>query len=187
MRYNYHTHTARCGHASGTEEEYILRAIEGGITHMGFSDHLPARFPNGSQSGYRIPMEQARDYMDTLYALREKYKDQIQLHIGFEMEYYPSFFPAMLNTARELGAEYLLLGQHFTGDEYPYDNNFYVVLPTDDPALLDEYVTNVLTAMDTGLFTYVAHPDLFMKRRCGLSVRAERRSIRRTCWSPLKR
>ena len=160
MNYNYHTHTARCGHASGREEEYILRAIQGGITHMGFSDHLPFRFPDGSQSGYRIPMEQARDYMDTLYALREKYKKQIRLHIGFEMEYYPTFFPAMLDTARALGAEYLLLGQHFTGDEHPYENNFYVAIPTDDPALLDEYVTNVLTAMDTGLFTYVAHPDI---------------------------
>lgn len=160
MNYNYHTHTARCGHASGKEEEYILRAIEGGITHMGFSDHLPFRFPDGSQSHYRIPMEQAKDYMDTLCALREKYKEQIHLHIGFEMEYYPTFFPAMLETARTLGAEYLLLGQHFTGDEHPYQNNFYVANPTDDPALLDEYVTNVLTAMDTGLFTYVAHPDI---------------------------
>ena len=38
---NYHTYTARCGHASGREEEYILRAIEGGIKILGFSDHIP--------------------------------------------------------------------------------------------------------------------------------------------------
>lgn len=159
MTYNYHAHTARCGHASGTEEEYIQCAIKGGITHMGFSDHVPFLFPDGSESYYRIPMAQARDYFDTLNALREKYRGQIDLTIGFEMEYYPTFFRDMLDTALSLGAEYLILGQHFSGDELP--NGFYVANPTDNPALLEEYVTNILTAMDTGLFSYVAHPDLF--------------------------
>lgn len=159
MTYNYHTHTARCGHATGTEEEYIQRAISCGVRHMGFSDHVPFLFPDGAESYYRIPMAQAQDYISTLRALREKYRGQIELHIGFEMEYYPSFFPAMLDTARSLGAEYLLLGQHFAGDERP--NGFYVANPTDDASLLEEYVANVLVAMDTGLFSYVAHPDLF--------------------------
>lgn len=158
MTYNYHTHTARCGHASGTEEEYILRAIEGGITHMGFSDHVPFLFPDGKESSYRIPMAQGEDYVSTLKALREKYKDQIRLSIGFEMEYYPSFFQGMLDTALSLGAEYLILGQHFSGDERP--KGFYVSNRTDDPILLKEYVSNVLAGMETGLFTYVAHPDI---------------------------
>ena len=28
MRTNYHTHTYRCHHASGTEEDYIIEGIE---------------------------------------------------------------------------------------------------------------------------------------------------------------
>ena len=33
MDYNYHTHTSRCGHATGSDEEYVKRAIEqGGVT-----------------------------------------------------------------------------------------------------------------------------------------------------------
>lgn len=159
MNYNYHTHTARCGHATGTEEEYILRAIEGGITHMGFSDHVPFNFPDGFRSSYRIPMEQAEDYFSTLRALREKYKDQIDLKIGFEMEYYPDYFPAMLDTARALGSEYLILGQHFVDTDQP--PSLYVIKPSDDPAQLKAYVRNVLDGMDTGVFTYLAHPDVF--------------------------
>ena len=31
MLTNYHTHTARCGHAEGTEEEYILTALRCGF------------------------------------------------------------------------------------------------------------------------------------------------------------
>ena len=58
MDYNYHTHTARCGHADGTEEAYILRAMENGITHMGFSEHAPFCFPDGYESYYRVPVAQ---------------------------------------------------------------------------------------------------------------------------------
>lgn len=159
MTYNYHTHTSRCSHATGTEEEYILRAIEGGITHMGFSDHAPFVFPGGFQSHYRIPMEQAKEYFGSLYALREKYRAQIDLKIGFELEYYPTFFRDMLDTALSLGCEYLILGQHFSADERP--NGFYVANPTDDVSLLREYTDNVLAAMETGVFSYIAHPDIF--------------------------
>lgn len=159
MTYNYHAHTARCGHASGTEEEYILRAIQGGITHLGFSDHMPYIFPDGYESYYRVPEAQARDYFATLRALRDKYRGQIDLKIGFEMEYYPSFFEDMYTKALAYGCEYLILGQHFSGDERP--DGYYVAVPTDDASLLKEYVNNVLTAMGTGVFSYVAHPDLF--------------------------
>lgn len=32
---NYHTHTTRCMHAIGSEEEYILAAISAGYTELG--------------------------------------------------------------------------------------------------------------------------------------------------------
>ena len=41
MTENYHTHTARCRHATGTEEEYVLAAIDRGLKILGFSDHTP--------------------------------------------------------------------------------------------------------------------------------------------------
>ena len=62
MEYNYHTHTHRCSHASGTEEEYVKRAVENGIKYMGFSDHVPLRFSDGTESGYRVPVSDAKEY-----------------------------------------------------------------------------------------------------------------------------
>lgn len=35
---NYHTHTTRCYHASGKDEEYVKAAIKAGIKELGFSD-----------------------------------------------------------------------------------------------------------------------------------------------------
>ena len=67
---NYHTHTTRCHHASGSEEDYVLRAIENGLEIFGFSDHVPMPFPDGHQSGFRVRLEALEDYMsqDTEFA-----------------------------------------------------------------------------------------------------------------------
>lgn len=42
---NYHTHTPRCNHAVGSEEEYVQQALKAGIKILGFSDHTPYLFP----------------------------------------------------------------------------------------------------------------------------------------------
>lgn len=161
MDYNFHTHTFRCNHATGTDEEYVLRAISCGIKDMGFSDHIPLCIGEGHKSTYRIPAQLAEEYVASVSALREKYKGQIDLHLGFEMEYYPTHLDEMLSFARSCGAEYLLLGQHFNSARGEWPDAFYVTKGSDDPALLTEYTDRVVDGIESGLFTYVAHPDLF--------------------------
>ena len=154
MDYNYHTHTYRCSHATGTEEEYVLRAIEGGIKYMGFSDHIPFKEPDGTELFYRVPVAEAKDHCDEILRLKEKYKDQIEITLGFEMEYYAPYFNDMLKNAISYGAEYLILGQHFILPAH------YTGTPTDDAEKLKTYVDWVIEAMNTGVFTYLAHPDV---------------------------
>jgi histidinol-phosphatase (PHP family) len=38
---DYHIHTHMCRHAEGEPREYVERAVELGMTEMGFADHLP--------------------------------------------------------------------------------------------------------------------------------------------------
>ena len=52
MKYTYHTHTARCHHATGEDEEYVRAAIDAGIKVLGFSDHAPMPYPGGYVSYY---------------------------------------------------------------------------------------------------------------------------------------
>ncbi len=159
MDYNYHTHTERCGHAAkGSDEEYIKAAIAGGIKFMGFSDHAPFMFPNGTESGYRVPCSKAEDYFETLKALREKYKSEIDIKIGFEMEYYPAYFEEMLEYMRKIGAEYLILGQHYAGDEIP--DGQHSAKGTENPEHLKKYVDCLVRAIESRVFSYIAHPDI---------------------------
>jgi len=55
------------------------------------------------------------------------------------------------------GVEYLLLALHFINNEIGAE---YSGKPTDDEAVLRCYCHQAMEAMETGLFTYFAHPDL---------------------------
>ena len=158
MNYNFHTHTSLCSHATGTKEEYIIRALEGGIEYMGFADHIPCKYSDGYEAGYRVPEDKAMEYVEEIHFLREKYKDKIKISIGFESEYFPGYFDSMLHNAREWGAEYLILGQHFVGRDYP--DSTQTIVKTEDGEYLKEYVNSVTAGMKTEFFTYVAHPDI---------------------------
>lgn len=159
MTVNLHTHTVRCGHAKGEDREYVERAIACGITHLGFSDHAPLVLPNGEQSCFRIPMERAEEYAESVRALREEYRKDIRIYLGLEMEYYPELFGQMMETVRALGVEYLICGQHYIPGEEGIPQS-YTGIETESPEKLEQYVSTVLEAMDRGVFTYFAHPDL---------------------------
>ena len=159
LNYNYHTHTYLCGHATGTPEEYVKRAIEGGIKHMGFSDHFPIKFSDGFESGFRVPVAQVKEYYNKIVELKEKYKDKIDIKIGFEMEYYPELFDEMVQSAKSYGAEYLILGPHYFQPENIIGTT-HSSSETDDSERLKKIAQNIVDGIKTGVFTCVAHPDM---------------------------
>ena len=158
MNFNYHTHTSLCGHATGEMIEYIQRAIDGGIIYMGFSDHMPYAFADESAQGQRMTSKEAKDYVADIRRLRELYKNKIDIKIGFEMEYYPDKFHEMLEFARNIGAEYLILGQHYMRGIFT--GGFHVINGKATDEDLKNYVNDVISAMESGVFTYIAHPDM---------------------------
>ena len=154
---NYHTHTWRCNHAADREENYVKAALEREFSILGFSDHTPYVFPDGYESRIRMTINQLKDYCTVVRSLQKRYSDRIQIHLGLELEYYPDCFPNLLPILQDHGIEYLLLGQHFLGNEaiQPYCGS-----PTESTAILEGYCRQSMEAMQTGLFTYFAHPDL---------------------------
>ena len=154
---NYHTHTWRCNHAVGTEEGYVQAAIRARMKILGFSDHTPYLFPKGYYSNFRMKPEELPGYAETVLNLQKKYADQIEIHLGVECEFYPKHFHDTLSFLRDHQVEYLILGQHFIGNEY---DSFYSGRKTTREEDLEAYCKQSMEAMNTGLFTYFAHPDL---------------------------
>ena len=154
--YCYHTHTKRCGHATGEDEEYVLAAIRNGIKVLGFSDHV--MLPGRSQPRIRGEYEQFEDYVNSINALKEKYKGQIEIHLGFEAEYYHDeldYYRDLLSSGK---IEYLILGQHCFYDKQGFHWYYSEVNPI---GYVKRYLMDAIDGLRSGLFSYMCHPDLF--------------------------
>ena len=184
MKTNFHTHTFRCGHAVGNEEAMVKSAIEEGIEVLGFSEHVPlpryrkhifkgmrytlnhfrsfavackAIITNGP--AMRMPYKDKQLHLEEVKRLKEKYCDQITIYQGFEAEYfeeYLDYYQGLLNSGE---ADYLILGNHF--NKYTVHTRYYGKMDISDEEIIS-YKNDLLKALDTNLFSYVAHPDLFM-------------------------
>ena len=172
QKFNYHTHTKLCGHADGEIEEYIQKAIEGGYSTLGFSDHSPN--PVGqNDSHHAMNMEEfEEEYIPKILELKEKYKGKIGLKVGLEEEYYgdegeqmPAIIHYRERTTKHL--DYLILGQHFALARED-DGRLKQPIQKADPASghypLD-YAMTVVEAIKSGKYALVAHPDIFLSRR----------------------
>lgn len=160
MRTNYHTHTTRCQHATGSDEEFIVSAIKGGYQELGFSDHTPWKYRTDYVSDIRMTPDQLPDYVESLRTLREKYKDRISIRIGLECEYFPDYIHWLKGIVKEYQLDYLIFGNHHfhTDEKFPYFGHH-----TDTVDMLELYEESAIEGMESGLFAYMAHPDLFMR------------------------
>ena len=150
MKTNFHTHTARCGHASGRDEEYVQSAIRGGYQVLGFADHSPWRFASSYRSHMRMnPQEQFQDYLRSIRSLRRKYQDQIDIRIGLECEYFPPYMDWLRRVIQKEKLDYIILGNHF---EYSEERRFYFGREVVDEQTLKRYVDSALEGMATGLY-----------------------------------
>lgn len=150
QNFNYHTHTYRCNHAKGKDEEYVLAAIKAGFKRLGFSDHIP--YPGCRNHKSRMNYEDRLDYYESMKYLKDKYQGQIEIVYGFECEYFEDYAAYYQEISNEV--DYLILGQHdaFLREHSVY---FYNFRPEDYPV----YERLCTKAMETGLFKVLCHPE----------------------------
>ncbi len=151
LKTNWHTHTARCGHAVGTDEEYVQAAIRGGVKTLGFSEHAAYMEPNRRE---RMDIGLVPDYMESIRNLRDKYKGQIDIHLGMEVEYYEDQWDILSVYRKQM--EYVILGQHNLA--FDTESTYYL----NTPGELARYVDLLEKACEHSLCDYIAHPDVCM-------------------------
>lgn len=185
IKYSYHTHTKRCGHAVGEDYEYVECALKKGITTIGFTDHI--MLENKPQPEIRGNYELLNDYISSINSLKTKYKDKATIYLGFETDYFrdcKEYYKRLLN---EEGFDYLILGQHFFFEDGKYqmyrrDYNFKGNIDYD---LMEKYCEDVIDAMNSGLFSYFAHPDIYMSGSCNWGE-IEQKICEKICLASLK-
>lgn len=155
MKTNYHTHTKRCLHAQGLEEDYVKAALGYGVSVLGFSDHAP--FPD-YDFGYRMPYEELQTYFSAVDRVTTEYKSDIIIKKGLEIEYMPRYNEYYQQLLTKDKLDYLLLGEHFYCDDA---GNTYNIYDAENTEAYIIYAKAIAKALGTGYFSCVAHPDLF--------------------------
>ena len=88
MKTNFHTHTYRCGHASGDVEDYVLCAIEADVEVLGISDHTP--LPKNKWPEDRMSLEELDEYTLKIESAAEKHHHEITILKGMECDPHPT-------------------------------------------------------------------------------------------------
>lgn len=153
---NYHTHTYRCHHACGQDEDYVKKAIEAGFSVLGFSDHTPWHYHSQFKPYMRMEDDHLEEYVNSILYLKNKYKDKIKILIGLEVEYFEGYMEWLKEQLENYPIDYIILGHHYdSSDEYGI---YYGSRANKE--ILTRYIDQCIKGMETGLFSYLAHPDL---------------------------
>lgn len=154
MRVDLHNHTTRCNHAKGSMDSYIRRAIELGVNIYGFSEHAPMEF----DSYYRLKFDEMSSYENDVLNLREKYKNDIQILLGYEVDYLKGYIDQRVLNSK---VDYLIGSIHFLG-EWGFDHPDYKdeYKNRDIDQIWQEYFDGIEAMAKTGYFDIVGHLDL---------------------------
>ncbi len=148
-----HNHTTLCNHANGNEEEFINEALKKGIKYYGFADHAPMEF----DYEYRMGFEDMPLYEKRIKNLKEKYKNKIEILLGYEVDFTPFVDKRVL----ERKVDYLIGSVHFL-DNWGFDNPEFIKEweKRDVDDVYKEYFYLIKNLASSKMFDIVGHIDL---------------------------
>ncbi|NGZ77134.1 histidinol-phosphatase HisJ [Saccharibacillus alkalitolerans] len=166
MLIDYHTHHERCGHAVGKLEQYVARGIELGLDQLGLSDHMPLIHvdPANYYPEMAMPMDELPRYVEEVLALKEKYRDRIDIKLGLEGDYIEGHEEKIEEMVSAYPWDYVIGSVHFLGEWDVTDFRQTAQWEGRDP--LDVYRTYyeaVGRAADTGFYDIVGHFDVIKR------------------------
>ncbi len=105
MLSNYHTHSNYCD-GKATLREMVEFAVAHGFNALGFSGHSPLPFEN------TFSITDYDGYCSEVRALKEEYKDRIEILLGLEIDYVPGMCEDFAPLIERGGLEYTIGSVH---------------------------------------------------------------------------
>ena len=155
---DYHVHTPLCRHAQGSPIEFAARAIELGLSELGFADHNPMP---GFFDDWRMLREDLPTYVEAVELARAQFP-QLPIRLGLEMDYLAGQ-EAWWEELRNMTSWDFWIGSvHYLPEGWEVDNPKYLsrYREMDPVTIWDSYWKTYEQCIRSGWFDFVAHPDL---------------------------
>ena len=156
---DYHIHTNLCD-GKDTPKDMVLAAIDKGFATLGFSGHAPL-----GNEYWCMTQENFEVYKNEIKALKEEYKDKIEILCGIEQDYYSETetddFDYVIGSVHGLKVEggFVFMDDTDDGLQKGIDKHF-----EGDPLLLAErYFETVADVKNKTGATIIGHFDLLLK------------------------
>ena len=161
MSADYHIHTPLCRHATGLPVEYARVAAEKGFDEIGFADHNPMPEPFDD---WRMLIDELPLYLDSVQEAREQFP-ALPIRLGLECDFIAGQEAWIEKLAGMADWDYFIGSVHYIAPGWDVDNPRHI-------GKFNEYPVGEIWAMywkayeqciRSGLFDFVAHPDLVKK------------------------
>ncbi|MGH7954162.1 MAG: PHP domain-containing protein, partial [Limisphaerales bacterium] len=112
---DYHTHTPLCRHAVGEPSNYAKRALEIGLTEIGFSDHSP--MPRDDFDNWRMRFDQLDEYVEKIRATQKQFP-QLTIRLALEVDFLPGGEDWIRALAARHPWDYFIGSVHYVSDSW---------------------------------------------------------------------
>lgn len=162
---DYHLHTPLCRHAVGEPLEYVAAARARGLSEIGFSDHCP--MPGEKLfDDWRMRRDELPRYIDMVLAARAQ-AAPFPVRLGLECDFIAGCEDWIEELAGLAPWDYLIGSVHYIAPGWAVDDPQWIGKFTASGTATEEIWTAYWHAYErcvaSGLFDFVAHPDLVKK------------------------
>jgi histidinol-phosphatase (PHP family) len=117
--FSFHTHSFYCD-GKAPMNDFCAKAVEVGLSHLGFSSHAPVPFSNE----WSISFEKLLAYKNEFIRLKQEYQGKLELYLGFEADFVYNESIRFLEWRRLLEADFMVGSVHLVKEPGMHDKWF---------------------------------------------------------------
>lgn len=122
---DYHLHSAFSGDSTEPMENMIRAAIQKGLTHICFTEHMDMDYPVSPETPEGTFLLNTDSYLYELATLKAKYADRIHILFGVELGLQPHLQKELALYARSYEFDFIIGSTHVANGKDPYYSPFY--------------------------------------------------------------
>lgn len=155
---DYHIHTSLCNHARGRMEDYVLKAIERGLSEICFMDHLTLI---GEGSANTMSPKEVPLYFYAIQRLKDKYKKKLAIRSGLEVDFEESMIDQITKITQKYNFDAIGGSVHFSeGLNLASRKSREKVMAGDAVSICRSYIDKLGRMLDFDFFDIICHIDL---------------------------